>query len=79
MINISKLFSFNTFIISFIIGFIFVYLSDKPSKIINIYPTPDNINLFEYKDKANNCYEYIAQEVQCPSDINKINIIPIQQ
>ena len=79
MSNIVKLFSFNTFIISFIIGIIFIYLSEKPSKIINIYPTPDNINVFEYKDKASNCYEYIAEEVQCPSDINKIQLIPLQQ
>tara|TARA_R110002072_G_scaffold263208_1_gene422049 strand:+ start:862 stop:1098 length:237 start_codon:yes stop_codon:yes gene_type:complete len=76
--KINNLFSFPAFFVSFFIGLIFVYLSDKPSKIIHIYPTPDNIHRFEYIDKANNCFEYEAKEVQCPNDINKINIIPIQ-
>ena len=76
--TLSNLFSFPTFIISFIIGIIFVYLNEKPSKIIYVYPTPDNIHQIEYIDKANNCFEYIAQEVNCPNDINKITLIPIQ-
>tara|TARA_R110002072_G_scaffold76776_2_gene179799 strand:- start:13050 stop:13283 length:234 start_codon:yes stop_codon:yes gene_type:complete len=73
-----NLFSFPAFIISFLIGLIFVYLSDKPGKVIHVYPTPDNIHRFEYIDKADNCFEYHAHEVQCPNDINKINLIPIQ-
>ena len=73
-----NLFSFPAFIISFLIGLIFVYLSDKPGKVIHVYPTPDNIHRFEYIDKADNCFEYQAHEVQCPNDINKINLIPIQ-
>ena len=75
---LNNLFSFPIFLISFLIGLTFIYLSDKPSKIINIYPTPDNIHRFEYKDKASNCFEFYAQEVQCPNDIDKINLIPIQ-
>ena len=78
MIITKNLFSLPAFIISFFVGLIFVYLSDKPGKIIYVYPTPDNIHRFEYIDKANNCFEYEAQEVQCPNDINKINLIPIQ-
>ena len=76
--NINNLFSLPVFIVAFIIGIIFIYLSDKPGKIIYVYPTPDNVHRFEYIDKANNCYEYDAIEVNCPSDINKIKIIPVQ-
>ena len=78
MMKINELFSLPVFIVSFLIGIVFVYLSDKPSKIINVYPTPDNLNKFQYIDKASNCYEYYAEEVNCPSDINKITLIPVQ-
>ena len=78
MINLTKLFSLPIFIISFILGLIFINLSDKPSKIIHVYPTPDNVHKFEYKDKAENCFEYEATVVNCPSDIKKIKVIPIQ-
>lgn len=77
--SLNNLFSFPIFLISFIIGIIFVYLNEKPSKTIYVYPTIDNIHQIEYIDKANNCFEYIAQEVQCPNDINKITLIPMQE
>ena len=78
LMKTSNLFSLPVFIIFFIIGLIFIYLSEKPSKIIYVYPTPDNIHRFEYIDKANNCFEYEAKEVQCPNDIDKITLIPVQ-
>jgi hypothetical protein len=77
--KISNLFSLPAFILSFLIGLVFVYLSDKPYKVVYIYPTPENIHKFQYIDKASNCFEYEAKEVHCPSDINKIKLIPVQQ
>lgn len=76
--DMKQLFSFPVFIVAFFVGLIFVYLSDKPAKVIYVYPTPDNVHRFEYIDKANNCFEYDAIEVQCPADKDKINLIPIQ-
>ena len=78
MIKLTKLFSLPIFIISFILGLIFINLSEKPSKIIYVYPTPDNVHKFEYKDKAENCFEYEATLVNCPSDLKKIKVIPVQ-
>ena len=42
-----------------------------------VYPTPDNVNLLQYKDNANNCYEFESQEVICPKN-NKVQNIPVQ-
>ena len=73
-----KLFSLPYFIISLAIGLLFVYL-DKPSNnIIYVYPTPENINQFEYKDTANNCFAFKAEKVKCPNNDNLIHNIPIQ-
>ena len=33
-----------------------------------MYISPSNIRKVEYKDKAENCFEYIMEEVQCPSN-----------
>lgn len=63
------------FIISLIIGLLYVYLSVPTPKLIYVYPTPDNIDNIEYVDIANNCYEFTKKEVNC--DTNSKNI-PIQ-
>ena len=66
------------FLISLTIGLFIVYLvSDTPS-VIYVYPTPNNVDQLQFKDKANNCYEFKSEEVQCPSDKSKISKIPIQ-
>ena len=73
-----KLFSLPYFLISLAIGLLFVYLNEPDATIIHVYPTPENIDNIEYKDYANNCFGFKAQEVKCPSDISKIKSIPIQ-
>ena len=51
---------------------------DNDKKKIFVYPTPSNRNKVEYKDKAENCYEYSMSEVKCPFDKSKINNVPLQ-
>jgi len=70
--------SFPIFIISFAIGLFFVYILGPEKKIIYIYPSPENINKILFKDKANNCFSFKEQEVQCPQDEGLISQIPIQ-
>ena len=72
------LFSFPIFLISLAVGLLFVYLNEPPQNIIYVYPTPENVNDVEYKDSANNCFSFEANEVKCPTDKNKIKSIPIQ-
>ena len=67
------------FLISFAVGLFFVYLSQPSPTKIYVYPTPDNINKVQYKDKADNCFQFESQEVRCPSDKTTIKPIPIQK
>lgn len=67
------------FLISLAIGLLFVYLTEPPHKIVYVYPTPENVNDIEYRDKADNCFEYKMKNVECPSDKSKIKSIPMQE
>lgn len=74
----NKLFSLPIFLISLSIGLLFVYLSEPTPTVIYVYPTPDNVDNIEYKDRVGNCYTFEANEVQCPTDLNLIKSIPVQ-
>lgn len=72
-----KIINIKVFFISLLVGLIFTYINNDKKKIY-VYPTPSNINNIQYKDKANNCYEYSMEKVTCPSKKSDINNIPIQ-
>ena len=75
---ITKFIDFRVFIISLAFGLLLVYLYQPNPTVIYVYPTPDNANELEYRDKANNCFKFEAIETLCPNDIKKIHKIPIQ-
>ena len=66
------------FLISFAIGLLFVYMLGPETKTIYIYPTPENVDKILFKDKADNCFHFEEEMVDCPSDLSKITDIPIQ-
>jgi hypothetical protein len=70
--------SLPVFLISFAIGLFFVYLFGPEKKTIYIYPSPENVDKVLFKDKANNCFYFEEQIVDCPSDASLISTIPIQ-
>ena len=70
--------SFPIFLISLAIGLFYVYVVVPSPHVIVVYPTPDNSHEFQFKDSANNCFEYDPKEVECPSDKSLIKDIPIQ-
>ncbi len=75
--NFFKILNVKVFLISLLIGLIFIYFNDDRKKI-SVYPTPSNINSVQFKDKADNCFEYSMEKVNCPSSKSKINNIPVQ-
>jgi hypothetical protein len=70
--------SLPTFFISFAIGLLFIYLIGPEMKTIYIYPSPENVDKILFKDKADNCFYFEEENVECPKDRNLISKIPIQ-
>ena len=73
-----KYISIPVFIVSFFIGVFYIYLSNPPTRSILIYPTIDNNSKFQYMDKAENCFKFIASEQKCPYNTGYLKTIPIQ-
>lgn len=73
-----KFINIKIFVISFILGIIFINYVPYENSLIYVYPTPDNIKKVEYKDKTNTCYEYIEELINCPSEKKNIKKIPTQ-
>ena len=67
-----------TFLISFSIGLFFIYILGPDMKTIYIYPTPENVDKVLFKDKADNCFYFEEQTVDCPKDESLLSQIPIQ-
>ena len=70
-----KYINIKVIIISFIIGLIYIYISDDYKKIIYMYPTPDNVDTLQYKDKTDHCFQFSAKLVNCD---NTSKHIPVQ-
>jgi|UniRef100_A0A6C0CVR3 hypothetical protein len=77
--SITKYISIPVFLCSLAFGLFFVYIMGPELKEIYMYPTPENSNSVQYRDKADNCYTYQANEVKCPADKSKIKSTPIQR
>jgi hypothetical protein len=70
--------SIPVFLLSFAVGLIFIYLLGPEMKSVYVYPSPENIDKFMVKDKANNCFTFQEKTVQCPKDDTLLSSIPIQ-
>ena len=73
-----KYISIPLFVLSFIIGIVYIHLSNPPTRNIMIYPTIDNVGKFQYKDRAGNCFAFVPHEKKCPFISNSVKQIPIQ-
>ena len=71
---LTKYLSFPYFFVSLVIGLLYVYLSVPSPTVIYVYPTPDNVNDIEYKDKSGSCFKFDPQEVTCSKNAKTIPI-----
>ena len=65
-------------IISFAIGIFAVYITVPDKKKIMVYPSPDNVQYIQYKDKAGNYFQFRESKQKCPKDAKDISKIPTQ-
>ena len=70
--------SIPVFLVSFAIGLFFVYILGPERKKIIIYPSPETVGKVLFKDKADNCFYFEEEVVDCPTDESQISSIPIQ-
>jgi len=76
---LSNYISLPIFFISFAIGLFCVYIIGPESKTIYVYPSPQNYMKTQYKDKANECFEFKPIESKCPINPLSIKTIPVQK
>jgi hypothetical protein len=76
--NLLKFINIPVFIISFAIGIFAVYITTSENRKIYVYPTHENANILQYKDKTNTCFSIVEKEVDCPENPKKISKIPVQ-
>ncbi len=56
------------FFIAIFIGFLFVYVTSPPPKIVLKNPNPNNIDNITYIDDSGVCYKYKKEKIKCPLD-----------
>jgi len=76
--QVFKYISFKYFIASFLIGLLFLYLMGPQTKKVYVYPSPQTIDKAIFQDKADQCFLYKEENVDCPSNKKDISIIPVQ-
>jgi len=76
--SIFKFINMYIFLASLAIGLFFVYIFDAEDKRIMVYPTKENIELIQYRDKTGNCFSAKQEKVVCPANKSDISQIPMQ-
>ena len=70
--------NFPVFLASFLLGVIVVYIYSNDNKKIYVYPTPQTVDVLQYRDKTGQCFSFKQKEVDCPQDESMLEPIPIQ-
>ena len=74
MSSILKFISIPVFLISFVVGLIFIYIWGEDLHPVYIYPTPENAGEILYKDNADSCYTYKATDAECTYNAKDITV-----
>jgi hypothetical protein len=78
MISLSKYINVPVFIAALVIGIIVMYVTMPDTRKIFVYPSPENIDLLQYRDKSNGCFAMKQTQVACPKNEQDIAKIPVQ-
>lgn len=62
------------FLASLLLGLLYIFISSPTPKQIIVYPTHDNEELFQFKDKISNCFQLKQNIVKCSNDAEEIPI-----
>ena len=76
-LSLSKFLNIPVFIVSVMVGFVVVYIyMTTETRRITVYPTPENIDMIQYKDKNDNCFRFEKKEVKCAENKERFSILP---
>lgn len=75
--NIFKYIDVYVFIISFLFGLFAVHMFTPNNKTVIVYPTHENVDLLQLRDKAGNCFSIQEKNVMCP-DKGDLSSVPVQ-
>ena len=78
MKSILKFFNLKFLILGIVFGIIALRYSDTEKRTVHVYPTLENSGVIQYKDSADNCFDFENIMVECPDDESKIHTIPVQ-
>ena len=76
--GVFKYINMPVFIISLVLGLLAVYHTMPDIRKIYVYPTPENVDILQYKDKTNTCFSLKQTEVKCPVNEKEITKISAQ-
>jgi hypothetical protein len=76
--NISRYISLPVFLVSFAVGLFCIYVIGPETKTIYKYPSPENYATFQFKDSANQCFQFQPKETTCPMNPLSIKTVPVQ-
>jgi hypothetical protein len=60
------------FVASFLVGLLLVHFGTLGKKTVKVFPTPDSLRRYQYKDNVGNCFTYGMRASECgdkPVDI----------
>ena len=76
--NLMKFINVPVLIVSFAFGMFAVYITTDDMRKIYVYPSPENVDLMQYRDKTGACFSYTQTKVSCPKDAKDISTVPAQ-
>ena len=76
--GVFKYINIPVFLISLLLGMAAVYLTVPDTRTVYLYPTPENVDMLQYRDKTDSCFAFEQKAVSCPKNKQEISKIPVQ-